>query len=159
MLAKLTEDVWAVYLWEVQVQEDNIRTWHPSALAYLGYEGERLDAISSDMQFMGDAILLQCPLYQQDLPEIILGQKYVHHVHLPLYTATPDGKSGPRQPLQQFAMSQWLISAIKMTMGIGTPSSKSKIERMVTPPQSISHHKSWIERHSAVGLRGAQAAK
>jgi hypothetical protein len=30
---------------------------------------------------------------------------------------------------------QWLNSAIKMMMGIGTPSRKSKIERIVKPPQ------------------------
>jgi hypothetical protein len=32
---------------------------------------------------------------------------------------------------------QWLKSAIKMMMGIGTPSRKSKIERMVRSPQIV----------------------
>jgi hypothetical protein len=32
---------------------------------------------------------------------------------------------------------QWLKSAIKMMMGIGTPSRKSKIERIVKPPQLV----------------------
>jgi len=32
---------------------------------------------------------------------------------------------------------QWLKSAIKMMIGIGTPSRKSKIERIAKPPQSV----------------------
>jgi hypothetical protein len=32
---------------------------------------------------------------------------------------------------------QWLKSAIKIMMGIGTPSRKSKIERIVKPPQFV----------------------
>ena|ERR1017187_970739 len=54
--------------------------------------------------------------------------------------------AGPRQPDPERSpeaglarrVSQWTNSAIRMTMGIGMPSIRSKIERMVSkPPQSI----------------------
>jgi hypothetical protein len=48
-----------------------------------------------------------------------------------------------RCPLQiraapsQRRYQQWLTSAIKMMIGIGTPSRKSKIERIVKSPQFV----------------------
>ena len=46
----------------------------------------------------------------------------------------------------------WLISAIKMTMGMGTPTIKSKIERMLKPPyvamSNISIKRRFLEPQS-----------
>jgi hypothetical protein len=42
-----------------------------------------------------------------------------------------------RAAQSQRPYQQWLTSAIKMMTGIGTPSSKSKIERIVKSPQFV----------------------
>jgi hypothetical protein len=48
--------------------------------------------------------------------------------------------------------SQWLINAIKMTIGIGTPSSKSKMERIVDLPNRFSHHQDALDDNNVIAL-------
>jgi hypothetical protein len=52
------------------------------------------------------------------------------------FARSPQGLGGQANPSGRYQRryQQWLTSAIKMMMGIGTPSSKSKIERIVNPP-------------------------
>jgi hypothetical protein len=60
---------------QIQVEQNKVRARHLTGLAHAGEESQRLGAIPDHVELMRNLMLDQCPFHQQNVREVVLGQK------------------------------------------------------------------------------------